>query len=139
MRHQKQNVKLGRSPSHRKALQSSLICNLIKRRRITTTVQKAKLARAEAEKLVTLARKGILHPVPSRLVHARRLVGARLRQPDAVALLFKEIVPLCEGRPGGYTRILKLGRRRSDGAEMAILEWAGSTVAVVTEQPESAV
>ena len=122
MRHQKQNVKLGRSASHRKALLSSLVCNLIKRRRITTTVQKAKLARIEAEKLVTLARKGTLH--------ARRLAASRLRQPDAVSILFSDIVPLCEGRPGGYTRILKLGRRRSDGAEMAILEWAGSAVAV---------
>jgi large subunit ribosomal protein L17 len=126
MRHQKQNVKLGRSPSHRKALVSSLVCNLIKRRRITTTVQKAKLARIEAEKIVTLARKGSLH--------ARRLAASRLRQPDAVAQLFAEIVPLCEGRPGGYTRILKLGRRRSDGAEMAILEWAGVAVVAAPEQ-----
>ncbi len=128
MRHQKQNVKLGRSPSHRKALLSSLVCNLIKRRRVTTTVQKAKLARIEAEKLVTLARKGTLH--------ARRLVASRLRQPDAVSLLFSDIVPLCEGRPGGYTRILKLGRRRSDGAEMAILEWVGSAVVATEETTE---
>ncbi len=128
MRHQKQNVKLGRSPSHRKALLSSLVCNLIKRRRVTTTVQKAKLARIEAEKLVTLARKGTLH--------ARRLVASRLRQPDAVSLLFSDIVPLCEGRPGGYTRILKLGRRRSDGAEMAILEWVGSVVVATEETTE---
>ncbi len=128
MRHQKQNVKLGRSPSHRKALLSSLVCNLIKRRRITTTVQKAKLARIEAEKLVTLARKGTLH--------ARRLAASRLRQPDAVALFFSEIVPLCEGRPGGYTRILKLGRRRSDGAEMAVLEWSGAAVVAAEEESE---
>ena len=128
MRHKKQSVKLGRSPSHRKALLSSLVCNLIKRRRVTTTVQKAKLARIEAEKLVTLARKGTLH--------ARRLAAARLRQPDAVALLFSDIVPLCEGRPGGYTRILKLGRRRSDGAEMAILEWVGAAVAATDEAAE---
>jgi large subunit ribosomal protein L17 len=130
MRHQKQSVKLGRSPSHRKALLSSLVCNLIKRRRVTTTLQKAKLARIEAEKLVTLARKGTLH--------ARRLAAARLRQPDAVSLLFSEIVPLCEGRPGGYTRILKLGRRRSDSAEMVILEWVGATVsAPAAEDSES--
>jgi large subunit ribosomal protein L17 len=128
MRHQKQNVKLGRSPSHRKALVSSLVCNLIKRRRVTTTVQKAKLARIEAEKLVTLARKGSVN-----LVHARRLAAARLRQPDAVAKLFSDIVPLCEGRPGGYTRTLKLGRRRSDGAEMAILEWAGQAIVAPAE------
>lgn len=126
MRHQKQSVKLGRSPSHRKALLSSLVCNLIKRRRVKTTVQKAKLARMEAEKLVTLARKGTLH--------ARRLVAARLRQPDAVSLLFSDIVPLCEGRPGGYTRVLKLGRRRSDGAEMAILEWVGAAVVAPAEE-----
>jgi len=128
MRHQKQNVKLGRSPSHRKALLSSLVCNLIKRRRVTTTVQKAKLARIEAEKMVTLARKGTLH--------ARRLAASRLRQPDAVAQLFSDIVPLCEGRPGGYTRILKLGRRRSDGAEMAILEWAGTVVVASQESAD---
>lgn len=128
MRHQKRSTKLGRSPSHRKAMLSSLVSNLIKRRRITTTVQKAKLARIEAEKLVTLARKGTLH--------ARRLAAARLRQPDAVALLFSEIVPLCEGRPGGYTRILKLGRRRSDGSEMAILEWVGAPATVSEETSE---
>jgi len=130
MRHQKQSVKLGRSPSHRKALLSALVCNLIKRRRITTTVQKAKLARIEAEKLVTLARKESASG--NKTPHYRRLVASRLRQPDAVSLLFSEIVPLCEGRAGGYTRILKLGRRRSDGSEMAILEWAGAAVATAT-------
>lgn len=128
MRHQKRSVKLGRSPSHRKALTSALVCNLVKQRRIKTTVQKAKLARIEAEKLVTLARKGGLS--------ARRLVASRLRQPDAVAALFRDIVPLCEGRPGGYTRILKLGKRRSDGAEMAILEWVGPLIAA--GEPEAA-
>lgn len=117
MRHRAVRKKLGRSSSHRKALVAGLVCNLIKERRITTTVQKAKIARSEAEKMVTIARTGSLS--------ARRRAIALLRQTDAVALLFSDIVPICEGRAGGYTRVLKLGRRGSDGSEMALLEWVG--------------
>ncbi len=101
---------------------AGLVCNLIKERRITTTVQKAKIARSEAEKMVTMARLGTLS--------ARRRAISLLRQKDAVDTLFADIVPICEGRAGGYTRVLKLGRRSSDGSEMALLEWVGKRVEV---------
>lgn len=122
MRHRAVRKKLGRSTSHRKALVAGLVCNLIKERRITTTVQKAKIARSAAEKMVTMARLGTLS--------ARRRAIALLRQKDAVEALFSNIVPICEGRAGGYTRVLKLGRRSSDGSEMALLEWVGKKVDV---------
>ncbi len=117
MRHRTQSVKLGRSSAHRKALVASLVCGLIKTRRIKTTLAKARLARSAAEKMVTLARQDT--------VFARRRSISLIGQKDAVNVLFSEIVPICEGRSGGYTRILKLGRRSSDGSEMAILEWVG--------------
>lgn len=129
MRHRKQSVKLGRSPEHRKALVAALVCSLIKQRRIKTTLAKAKLARSAAEKLVTVARKGTLS--------ARRQALAELRQADAVKQLFDDIVPMCEGRAGGYTRILKLGRRSSDSSEMVILEWVGAKVAKASVETES--
>jgi large subunit ribosomal protein L17 len=98
------------------------VSNLIKERRVTTTVSKAKIARSMAEKMVTLARPGTL----SARRRAVALLGGRK---DAADVLFKDIVPLCEGRAGGYTRVLKLGRRGSDGSEMAVLEWVGKRVA----------
>ena len=115
MRHRKQNTKFGRSKSHRAALVSMLVVALIKDKSIKTTVQKAKVARQAAEKMVTLARKGT--------VAARRLAAARLHDEGAVAKLFSEIVPMQEGRPCGFTRIVKIGQRSSDGAEMAVLAW----------------
>ena len=120
MRHKKRDTKLGRSVSHRKALMASLVCSLITERRIRTTLPKARLTRQMAEKLVTTARKGTLA--------ARRLAIANLRRAEPVAMLFDEIVPGLEGRQGGYTRIVKLGRRSSDSSEMAILEWVGIDV-----------
>ncbi len=126
MRHRAVRKKLGRSSSHRKALVAGLVCNLIKERRITTTVQKARIARSEAEKMVTIARRGTLS--------ARRQAIAELRQHDAVATLFSDIVPICEGREGGYTRVLKLGRRGGDGSEMALLEWVGRKVEIAVSE-----
>jgi len=125
MRHRVKSTKLGRSPAHQKALVASLVCNLIKERRIKTTVAKAKLARSMAEKMITIAR--------TDTATARRRAMAKLRQKDAVSSLFGDIVPICAGREGGYTRVLKLGRRRSDSSEMAILEWVGPAVAVAAE------
>ncbi len=115
MRHRCLDKKLGRSGSHRKALVASLVRALIKERRIRTTLVKAKIVRSAAEKMVTLARKDT--------VAARRLVFARLACRDCVKTLFETMVPAFEGRPGGYTRIVKLGTRQGDGADMAILEW----------------
>lgn len=115
MRHRKKTIKLGRTSAHRDALLSSLVCNLIKARRITTTLAKAKAARSLAERMVTLAKRNTLH--------TRRQAVGTLRQPIVVADLFSTIGPSFADRAGGYTRILKLGRRMSDSAEMAILEW----------------
>lgn len=117
MRHLKRTVKLGRTSEHRNRMLASLVCSLIKHRRITTTLAKAKAARPMAEKMVTLAKRGTLH--------ARRLALARLYQDkEALRILFRDIAPLHKTRPGGYTRILKLMHpRRGDAAPMAILEF----------------
>ena len=115
MRHHRVAKKFGRSTAHRKALMKSLVTNLILAESIETTLPKAKQARKDAEKIVTVARKGTLA--------ARRLASARLQQPKAVQKLFDKIVPAMEGRKGGYTRILKLGNRKGDGAPTCLLQW----------------
>ena len=120
MRHRKRTAKLGRTSSHRNAMLANLVCSLIKHKRVTTTLAKAKAARSVAEKMVTLGKSGTIHD--------RRLAAARLHQEDAVKVLFTEIAPAQKGRNGGYTRIVKLYPRQGDAAEQAILEWvdAGS-------------
>ena len=115
MRHHRIAKKFGRSTSHRKALMSSLVTNLILQSSIKTTLPKAKQARKDAEKIVTLARKGTLA--------ARRLAASRLQSPAAVQALFDSVVPSMDGRNGGYTRIMKLGDRGSDGSTMCLLQW----------------
>ena len=129
MRHQRVMKKFGRSTAHRKALMKSLVTNLILAESIQTTLPKAKEARKDAEKMVTIARKGGLA--------ARRLAASRLQQPKAVQKLFAEIVPAMEGRKGGYTRILKLGARKGDAAPMCILQWVTAPEAVdpASEKP----
>jgi len=115
MRHQKNRHKLGRDSAHRKALLANLSKELIEHERIETTVAKAKAVKPEVEKLITLARRGDLH--------ARRQALSALNQDKfAVYKLFEEIAPRYTERPGGYTRILKLGPRKSDATEMALLE-----------------
>jgi large subunit ribosomal protein L17 len=128
MRHHRIMKKFGRSMSHRKALMSSLVTNLILQSSIKTTLPKAKQARRDAEKIVTLARKGTLA--------ARRLAASRLQSPKAVQMLFDSVVPAMDGRPGGYTRIYKLGQRSSDGSEMCLLQWV--TVSSASDAPETA-
>src|SRR5436853_2256332 len=115
MRHRKQTAKLGRTGSHRKALLANLVCSLIKHKRITTTLAKAKAARSVAEKMVTLGKSGTIHD--------RRLAAARLHQEDAVRILFNQIAPTQKDRRGGYTRIVKLAQRQGDSSQLAILEW----------------
>lgn len=115
MRHKRLAKKFGRSPEHREQLMRMLCAALVLNGRITTTLKKAKQARRDAEKLVTLARKGTLA--------ARRLAAARLRSPEAVKVLFATVVPQQEGRNGGFTRITKIGPRRGDATEMAVIEW----------------
>ena len=128
MRHQKKTVKLGRTASHRKALLANQVCSLIEHQRIRTTLAKAKAARPLAERMVTLGKRGSLH--------ARRTAFAVLRQKDAVKKLFDEIAPRTADRHGGYTRIVKLGQRKSDSAPIAYLEWVDAAFAV-DEEPES--
>jgi large subunit ribosomal protein L17 len=106
---------LGRTGEHRNAMLANLVCSLIKHKRVTTTLAKAKAARSVAEKMVTLGKRGSLHD--------RRLAVARLHQEDAVKILFNDIVPAQKERHGGYTRIVKLGQRQGDAGQRAILEW----------------
>ena len=120
MRHRSALKKLGRSPSHRRELVAALVCGLIREKRIETTVTKAKVAAQAANKMVTLALKDTLA--------ARRVAISRLGQADCVAELFTVIAPKFAERPGGYTRIVKLGTRKGDGAEMALLEWVDIAV-----------
>lgn len=126
MRHRKKKSRLGRSSAHLKATLASLVCGLIEERRIRTTLAKAKQARSLAEKMVTVGRKYHSAATPEAKLAARRRAIAVLGRKGSAAVLIEEIVPGLEGRNGGYTRIVKLGRRRSDGSEMAVLEWVGT-------------
>ena len=127
MRHQNKTVKLGRSQAHRDALLANQVCSLIIHQRIRTTLAKAKAARPLAEKMVTLGKKGTLH--------ARRTAAAYLHQADAVKKLFDEIAPRTATRAGGYTRIVKLGQRKSDSAPMAVLEWVDTAPVEAAAEP----
>jgi large subunit ribosomal protein L17 len=122
MRHQKKTVRLGRKAEHRKALLANQVCSLIDHHRIKTTLAKAKAVRPLAERMVTLGKDGS--------IHARRMAFATLRQKDAVKKLFDQIAPASTERNGGYTRIVRLGQRRSDSASMAFIEWVDAAVAV---------
>jgi len=131
MRHGKSGRKLGRTASHRKATLSSLSVSLFRHKRITTTVAKAKETRMVVEKLITRAKNAVAGETEEKgkNVHARRHVFSLLRDRDAVTTLFNEIAPKVATRPGGYTRVVKLGRRLGDGAEMAIIELVDFNVA----------
>jgi large subunit ribosomal protein L17 len=130
MRHQRITKKFGRKTAHRKALLTSLVTNLILQGSIKITTAKAKETRKDAEKIVTLARKGTLA--------ARRIAASRLQTPDALQKLFDVVVPSMEGRKGGYTRIIKLGNRQGDGSEMCLLQWVELPVPVAAvAAPES--
>jgi large subunit ribosomal protein L17 len=114
VRHARSGKKLGRDSAHRKALYSNLAGALIEHGRIKTTVTKAKAVKPIAEQMITLGRRGDLH--------ARRQATAFLRSRDVVHKLFADVAPLFKDRPGGYTRIVKIGPRQGDAAEMAYLE-----------------
>src|ERR1044071_6207617 len=115
MRHQKKTIKLGRTADHRRALLANQVCALIEHQRIKTTLAKAKAVRPLAERMVTLGKNGS--------IHARRRALAVLRQKNAVKKLFDDIAQRSAERNGGYTRIVKLGARKSDSARMAFIEW----------------
>ena len=136
MRHRVAGKRLNRSSGNRRALRRNLLTALFHHERIETTEAKAKAVRGQAEKLITLAKRGLAaeQEDPSRGVHARRLAAGRLTrwvtQPDGTRVdilekLFDDIAPRYEDRPGGYTRIYKLGSRKGDAALMVVLELVG--------------
>ena len=140
MRHGRKTIKLQRRQDHRDALLSNLVCSLIEHKQIKTTVAKAKAVRPFADRMVTLGKRGDLH--------ARRQAIGTLHQPGIVKKLFEEIATASKERQGGYTRITKLGQRRSDSAPMAFIEWVDAyvpkaakaveaEVEVVTAEPEA--
>ena len=128
MRHQMGGSKLGRSNSQRTQMARTMVTQIIQHERIKTTEAKAKFIRPTVEKLITLAKHGNKYnsddtPLgKARFVNAHRLAAARLNDPDMVRKLFETIAPRYEKRAGGYMRILKLGRRDGDAAEMVLLE-----------------
>jgi len=124
MRHNNSGRKLKRTSSHRKATLAALCTALIVHKRIKTTVAKAKEARMFVEKIITRAKNAVAtETAPDKKnISARREVFAELRNKEAVSTLFKDIAPKVASRPGGYTRVVKLGRRLGDGAELAVLE-----------------
>ena len=149
MRHLKRTAKLGRTFEHRNAMLANLVCSLIKNKRITTTVAKAKAARSVAEKIVTLGKRGTMQ--------SRRLVAARLHargnsqaqskdeyrkwreSEDVVRILFDEIAPAFKERRGGYTRIVRLmNQRQGDASQMAILEWVDMPVTEAADETPAA-
>jgi len=124
MRHQNSGRKLNRTASHRKATLAALCTALIVHKRIKTTVAKAKETRMFVEKIITRAKNAVANETApdKKNIAARREVFAALRSREAVSSLFKDIAPKVAARPGGYTRVVKLGRRLGDGAELAVLE-----------------
>jgi large subunit ribosomal protein L17 len=127
MRHASKGKKLGRDSAHRKALYANLACSLIEHGRIKTTQAKAKAVKPYAEKMITLGRRGDLH--------ARRQALASLRSQEVVHKLFSEIAGRMAERPGGYTRIIKIGHRPGDAAEMVFLELVDHDPAAPSSRP----
>jgi large subunit ribosomal protein L17 len=118
MRHRVQKGMLGRNTAHRRALLRNLVTSFLEKERVTTTLAKAKAARPVAEKMISLGKRGTLH--------ARKQALAYLTKEAAATKLFAEIGPRFSERPGGYTRIIRLGPRSGDGAQMALLELIGT-------------
>ena len=114
MRHRKKGRSLSRTPSHRRAVLRNLATSLFEHERITTTTAKAKELRPYAERLITLAKRGDLH--------ARRLAARKISDRAVLGKLFDDIAPRFQEREGGYTRVLKIGTRKGDAAEMAFIE-----------------
>ena len=114
MRHGKKFNHLGRQTAHRKAMLANMACSLIEHKRINTTVAKAKALKQFVEPMITKSKEDT--------THNRRIVMSRLRQKDAVTELFRDVAVKVADRPGGYTRIIKLGNRLGDNADMAMIE-----------------
>lgn len=134
MRHKVHGRRLNRDTGHRNALRRNMIADLLVFEQITTTEAKARTIRPAAEKMITLAKRGLADEQQTSALHARRLAAARLpntrrteaedgtfEEVDVVRKLFEEIAPRFANRPGGYTRMVKIGRRPGDNADMAVL------------------
>jgi large subunit ribosomal protein L17 len=126
MRHQVFGKQLGRSTGQRTALRRTLITQLFEHERITTTLAKAQAIRSAAEHMITQAKRGLASGDASRVVYLRRLINGRLDSKEIGKKVFDELAPRYAERPGGYTRIIKLGPRKGDAAEMVILELVDS-------------
>jgi large subunit ribosomal protein L17 len=123
MRHRVYGKKLGRNTAQRKALRLALATSLLQHERIITTHAKAIFVRDYVEKLITTAKRGLAHDDPNRGVHARRIAASRLNNDrELVGKLFDTLAPRYSERAGGYTRVIKLGPRKGDAADMVILE-----------------
>jgi large subunit ribosomal protein L17 len=122
MRHKKSGRKLKRTSSHRKATLNALCTALLRHKKIKTTIAKAKETRMVVEKIITRAKNAVAAEGDKKNVHARRQVARYINDRDVVKELFTEIAPKVASRAGGYTRVVKLGQRFGDGAEVAILE-----------------
>lgn len=122
MRHKVAGKRLNRHMGNRNALRRNMVNQLFEYERIKTTKAKAQAIRGQAERLITLAKNGNASEESSKQVHARRLAASRMANPEMVKKLFDEIAPRYVERPGGYTRLIKLGQRHSDRAEMVLLE-----------------
>lgn len=130
MRHLKKRRRLSRDSAQRKALLRSLVTSFLEKERIRTTKAKAKAVRPVVEKIITLAKKGTLH--------SRRRVSRFVYKKEVLKKLFEDIAPRFSERPGGYTRIIKLGPRAGDGAEMAVIELVGTEFVKKPKKKESA-
>ncbi len=131
MRHNKAINHLGRQAGHRKALLANMACSLIQHKRITTTVAKAKALKSYVEPLVTKSKEDT--------THNRRVVFSYLKDKEAVTELFRTIAPKIADRPGGYTRVLHIGFRQGDAAEMALIEFVDFNEAALAAAPKAAV
>src|SRR6202050_1663099 len=130
MRHLNSGSKLGRNPAHRRATLRNLVTNVIEKERIPPTITRAKSARRLVDQMITLGKRDSLH--------ARRQAAAFLTTPGATQKLFSDIAPRFADRPGGYTRIVRVGWRLGDGAELAILEFIGSELKKKEKRPRKA-
>ena len=131
MRHRKRSFKIGRSHSHRKCMMANMLSSLFTHGRITTTIVKAKELTRQAAKMITLAKAGDLHQ--------RRQAISTMRDLDAVRELFDNVAPTFKDRNGGFTRIMRVGTRRGDNAEMAIIELIGFEPTFEVEETEEVV
>ena len=130
MRHNKAINHLGRQAGHRKALLANMACSLIQHKRITTTVAKAKALKSYVEPLITKSKEDT--------THSRRVVFSYLKDKEAVTELFRTIAPKIADRPGGYTRVLHIGFRQGDAAEMALIEFVDFNEAALAAAPKAA-